>query len=140
MSGRFIHAAWIFHPDQKDENRAMNAVTYGEQAHELALQLQDKVTRKGVKVTKARKDIAAQVGCAPGTIENLVRGRRKGPGGWLVDQLRAVLMREIERELKALIHEHEVLQRLGKDADPTATRKMEECIREAQDLLPNDKR
>lgn len=29
MPGRFIHTAWIFHPDQKDEKQKMNSVTYG---------------------------------------------------------------------------------------------------------------
>jgi len=138
MSGRFIHAEWTFHPEQKDDEGAMNAVTYGEKAQELARKLQVRETRKGFDVTDARKNIADEVGCAPGTIETLVRGRRKSIGGWLVDRLRAALLSEIRRELKALIHEYEVLQHLGEDADPTAKRKMEECIREAQEILSEE--
>lgn len=138
MSGRFIHAAWIFHPKSKKNEEAMNAVTYGETARELALALQGREAKKGYKIPEARKRIAGRVGCAPGTIETLVRGRLKRVEGWLHDRIRAALRSEIEREIKAQMNELEALCRLGAEADPLAKSKVEQCIQEAQDVLENE--
>ena len=59
--------------------------------------------------------VARNVGAAPGTIENLTRGRLKSVAGWLRDALRARVIRELEAEIVRLQHELAVLHQTGVD-------------------------
>lgn len=63
----------------------------------------------------ARRNVARALGVAPGTIENLQRGRLKRVAGWLRDALRARVIRELEAELVRLNHELAVLKQTGVD-------------------------
>jgi hypothetical protein len=64
----------------------------------------------------AREHVARVVGVAPGTIENLDRGRlKRSPGGWLRDALKARVLRGLEGELLRLRHEQHCLLQTGAD-------------------------
>lgn len=64
----------------------------------------------------AREHVARVVGVAPGTIENLDRGRlKRSPGGWLRDALKARVLRGLEGELLRLRHEQQIYLQTGGD-------------------------
>lgn len=62
-----------------------------------------------------RPIVARRVGVAPGTLENLRRGRIKDPRKSLYDKLRAALLRELENEIRAHEHERHILIQTGSD-------------------------
>jgi hypothetical protein len=59
--------------------------------------------------------VGRAVGAAPGTIDNIRRGRLKRIEGWLRDALRARVVRELESEVTRLQHEIAVLKQSGVD-------------------------
>ena len=65
---------------------------------------------------QARQYLARRLGIAPGTLENLRRGRIKDPRKSLYDKLQAAVIRELEAEMRA--HEHELQLLKQKGADP----------------------
>ncbi len=68
---------------------------------------------------EARKEVCRLVGCSPGTLENLRRGRLKRIEKWLHDALSRALVRKIEHEIKRLNAELEAAERsLGLFAEP----------------------
>ena len=64
---------------------------------------------------QARLNVARALGVAPGTIENIQRGRLKRISGWLRDALRARVVRELEAEVVRLQHEIDVYRQIGTD-------------------------
>ena len=66
-------------------------------------------------VSSAQKKLAREIGIAPGTIENLARGRNKGIDGWVRDALRRLVAAEIRAEITELRHELAKLEQTGAD-------------------------
>jgi hypothetical protein len=69
--------------------------------------------RTGVPVVVARRAVARRLGVAPGTIENLRRGRTKGVRAWIAERVANAVIREIEAELRGLNHELQCARQCG---------------------------
>jgi hypothetical protein len=88
---------------------------------------------RGVKWTEARSIVAKQAGVAPGSLENLERGRLK-----FVDRiegkLRALLVRKIEQRIASLTHELQLAKTMYGTSDPDV-RRAEASLEEARKAL-----
>lgn len=74
--------------------------------------------RLGVERASARARLAQRLGQAPGTLENLGRGRLKRICAALAEGLRAEFCRAVEREIGSLQHELDMARACGRgDAD-----------------------
>jgi hypothetical protein len=92
-----------------------NAIAEVTEAQELTrILVEQEARRRGTK-EKAHVHVARAVGAAPGTVENIMRGRLKRVSGWLRDALRARVIRELEAEVVRLQHEIAVLRQAGVD-------------------------
>lgn len=99
-----------------------------------SMQDQERV-RSGASIPQARRIIARRIGIAPGTLENLDRGRGKGLRGWIRDQIRAAFCREIEAEIARLSHVLAVARLSDSGASPAAIREAETSIANARSLI-----
>ncbi len=89
------------------------AVADLQRAHSDARRLIElEADRSGVRSAEALPVVARREGVAPGTIENILRGRVKAVAGWVRDRLRAAVIRELQAEIGRLEHELAVA-RLG---------------------------
>jgi len=91
--------------------------------------------RRGAKTQVVRERLARAIGCAKGTIENIMNGRLKRVDAWLRESIRRALIAEIEREIKALTHELEILRAAGGDARRLEVAEIEACLERARSLL-----
>jgi transcriptional regulator GlxA family with amidase domain len=74
--------------------------------------------RLGVERPLARARLAQRIGQAPGTLENLGRGRLKRTCAALVEGLRLEFCRAVSREIGTLQHELDMARACGRsDAD-----------------------
>lgn len=90
-------------------NSSMNAiVTIGDTAAHFVGLLQDRELMRGHTKPQARRNVARQIGCTPGTLENIERRRTKNVGFLIVERARNLVIRELEREIARLQHELEV--------------------------------
>lgn len=102
----------------------------------IARLLEDRETARLGKLAMARAAIARRIGCAPGTLENLRKGRLKRIEGWLHAKLEALLIAEIENEIKRLSHELELYRARGLDPDQApAMARLRKAVAEAQRLI-----
>ncbi len=114
MDGRSIHAARLDLPRTTDqETRLMTAAFDLSEASRFALSLEKRERERIGDTREARRAVASRVGVAPGTIENLRRGRLKSIEGWVRDRLRAAFIRELEAEIARLEHELALLRQCG---------------------------
>ncbi len=74
-------------------------------------------TRSGVSLPNARATVARRIGVAPGSLENLRRGRSKGVRAFLYEKIRAAFIRECEQEMARLAHELEMARQAGLRSD-----------------------
>jgi hypothetical protein len=72
-----------------------------------------RASRLGVSKVHARKAVARDTRLAPGTLENIRKQRTKGVRGWIAETIRNALLRELEREIARLTHEHQCLLASG---------------------------
>lgn len=98
------------HPRKQD----MNTHSYVARARQWGSDLEDRESRRhGLELSEARKRVAARAGAAPGTLENLRKGRLKDVGAALYDRLRHLMIDDLRAEVTAHEYEIAVLQRLG---------------------------
>ena len=64
--------------------------------------IKDERRERGLSVAVARESIALAAGVAPGTLENLERGRLKYRYNEVVSRLSALLVRKLERKMGEL--------------------------------------
>jgi len=96
------------------DKSSMNAVASDLQAQEWARSLEDRErARSSLPLQGARKIVARHLGIAPGTLENLRRGRIKGVRAELLERLRACVVGELETEIDRLNHELEMARAGG---------------------------
>jgi len=63
----------------------------------------EKIERsKGVDRLTARQAVARRIGIAPGTVENIARGRKKSVAGWIENKIKRAVAHAIEQEMRAL--------------------------------------
>lgn len=86
---------------------------------------------------EGRDALARKLKLAPGTLENLSRGRLKG---WrnISDRVRAYFINAITKEIGRLNHELEVAHRSGRELDPALVAKARCAIAKAQELIAED--
>lgn len=92
------------------------AASFVDQAGAWGRRLEDReADRLGMTVREARAVVARRSGVAPGTLENLRKGRLKSVGAHVYARLRAAVIRELEAEHAALEHELQLLRAAGSD-------------------------
>lgn len=63
----------------------------------------EKIERsKGVDRLTSRQAVARRIGIAPGTVENIARGRKKSVAGWIENKIKRAVAHAIEQEMRAL--------------------------------------
>ena len=96
----------------------MNALALVREAKTYATRLEEgEAKRNGLTRLQARPTVARKLGVAPGTLENLSRGRLKDPLriNGLLARLRGAVVRELGAEIQRLEHERHVLIQTGVD-------------------------
>lgn len=112
-----------------------NSVAYAEEAKTMVVALEDRERRRHEDAREARERLAGRIGCAPGTIESLRKGRLKKVDGWLRERIRHLLIREYEREIEALSHALETLRRGGAQPHSPAVGEVETHLATARKLI-----
>lgn len=98
-------------PQNEDEMSAMDSA-----ARNWASALEDRErVRSGAALPIARRAVARRLGVAPGSLENLRRGRTKGVRAWLFERIRSAFIQEAQQELQRLSHELDVAIQSGMD-------------------------
>lgn len=77
----------------------------------------DAARRYGMPVKAVRPIVAREIGLAPGTLENVRKGRTKGLRGWIERKIDAALVRMLERQVSGLSHELAMAKARGVAAD-----------------------
>ena len=116
----------------------MSYVTHIDDVRSWVSALAQRERRRGAKTQVVRERLARAIGCAKGTIENIMNGRLKRVDAWLRESIRRALIAEIEREIKALTHELEILRAAGGDARRLEVAEIEACLERARALLAGE--
>jgi len=105
-------------------------------AREWATALETKErNRSGASVPNARRNVARRIGVAPGSLENLNRGRTKGVRAFLYEKIRAAFIRECEQEMARLAHELEMARQAGLRVDGVEIGEIEAHFTAIKELL-----
>ena len=91
--------------------------------------------RQGFKAGDARRSVAREIGCAPGTLENVARRRLKGVRGWVQEAIRAQVCRVMEREIQRLEAELQMARQCGARPDANEVIAAQAAIGEARRLI-----
>jgi hypothetical protein len=83
---------------------------------------------RGATIAKVRPDIAERAGLLPGTLENLRKGRVKGVAGRIYLLLRRVFIKQLQSELRALLHEFDDITSTGIPLDSDEASAVRESI------------
>jgi transposase-like protein len=95
-------------------------------AREWVVRLEDaERKRSGSALPIARAAVARHLGVAPGTLENIRRGRTKGVRGWIADRLCAAVTEHIQFEIARLEHDLEVARHCGMGTRESEMRSMD---------------
>ena len=129
--------AGTFRPERQfqQECMSMSTAAYVDGVRDHVKALEVRAVRAGLSASDARRRVADRLGCAPGTVESIVKGRKKHVDGVLKDRAHALLVTEIEKEIKALEHELEILRRVGSEPDHLEIEEIESCLEKARSLL-----
>ncbi len=95
--------------------------------------------RSGVRLMEARKRVAHRLGVAPGTLENIRRGRTKGVRAWIAERILNALMRELETEMRRLSHELSRLKKCDLDAREDEVSQVEALLEATREILERRK-
>lgn len=113
----------------------MNNAAYVDEVRDHVRALEARAARRGLSQTDARRRIADKLGCAPGTLESIAKGRKKSIDAGFWQRVRNLLVKEIEREIKALTHELEILRQTGADPDPIEITEVEAHLAKVRTML-----
>lgn len=98
------------------ERTIMTAAAYLDRAKVWTKALEDgEASRLGVRLSQARLSVARQTSIAPGTLENLRKGRLKTIAVDVYERLQAGVIRKLESELLHVQHELQVARQSGVD-------------------------
>lgn len=85
-----------------------------EHARRMSRRLEDtEAALLGVRVERARAEVAPRIGLLPGTMASLRKGRIKDVRGKLYQKLRSAFIQHLQAELTALLHEFQVIMATG---------------------------
>lgn len=94
----------------------MSAAAFVDRAQAYERLLVDReAARSGQSSNAARRRVASKVGIAPGTLENLRRGRLKDITAYIYAKLHASVIAELEAELRHVEHELAIARKAGLD-------------------------
>jgi len=100
-----------------EEKDKMPAIAIDDKAREWLVALEKReAARHGLKAFVARQRIAARLGIASGTSENIVRRRTKGIRAGVFNKICAVFAEEARQEILRLEHERLLAIQTGLDA------------------------
>jgi hypothetical protein len=121
-------------PSSKDKSHMSTAID--STARQWAMRLEEQeVSNKGVPLPAARAALARRLGVAPGTLENIRRGRTKGVRGWIVEALRNAMIRQIQSEMTRLSHELEIIRQGGARPDADEILEVQTALAAARQLI-----
>lgn len=83
----------------------------------------------------ARASIARESGITLSSWRNLVRGRLKRIDVWMRDRLQALVVRELEQEIRRLSHDLETAKRCSAHLDSAQIGEIEKYLSSAQQIL-----
>ena len=89
--------------------------------------------RSHLDLPTAIKTVARRVGIAPGSLENLVRGRAKKVTLSVAEAIRAAVVSDLSAEIERLQHELDIARQSG--VHPVEAGKVEALLAEAKALL-----
>lgn len=95
----------------------------------------DAARRHGMPVKAVRAMVARDMGLAPGTLENVRKGRTKGLRGWIERKIDEALVRALERRIAALSHELALAKARGVAGDRRAVGPLVAAREELAQLL-----
>lgn len=101
----------------------------------LAQTLERKERGRGLSIRAARQRLAEKLQVGYGTFENLVRGRVKTIDASIRDRLEALLIRELENEIRRLTHELEIARQSGARLDSEQVCEIEAHLAKAKALM-----
>jgi hypothetical protein len=90
---------------------------------------------RGSKEEPARRDIARRLRVGVGTFSNIVKDRVKRVDSRIRDRIHALLIRELESEIKRLTHELEIVRRSGVSLGSDQVREIEAHLAAVRSLI-----
>lgn len=93
MPRDFIHENRIFSPNEAEKMSAATAVDFDDAARSFVGRLED---------LRGRDGAARAIGAGTGTLENIMRGRRKDISVRLFVRIQGAVIRELQKEIRAL--------------------------------------
>lgn len=96
------------------ESKPMNAMSDVSTVNHFTRALENAEARRlGIRITKARGNVAKRIGVSPGTLENLRRLRVKVVPNWLMNKIRSELIAVLQLEIQRLEHEVHLARQIG---------------------------
>lgn len=125
------------HPRKQD----MNAHSYVDRARQWGRELEVREQRRlGLELAEARRRVAARAGAAPGTLENLRKGRLKDVGVALYERLRRLMLDELRAEVAAHENEIALLVELGGPVADSEIQEAQASLRQIRAALTREDR
>lgn len=117
-------------------SKPMTPAAYVDAAQGWARELEDREARRtGMTVAEARKVVANRTTVAPGTLENLRKGRLKAVAAHVFERLRTGVIAELEAEVMRLEHELTVLRQTGSHPGSDEMAEVEAGLAKAREAL-----
>lgn len=91
--------------------------------------------RSGAPLTVVRPTVARRLGVAPGTLENIRRGRIKDVRKGVFDSLKDGLIRELQAEMRRYEFELQILRQTGTDPRSPEISEVEAGLAQARKAL-----
>ena len=120
-------------PPTKDK-RSMSAVDYHEYQRVVTWMEDQEALRLGRSVKSVRPALARDMGIAPGTLEDIRKGRLKGLRGRVERAIDSALVRFLERQQRGIDHEIGMANARLERGDPRVVAKAT-AARDALDVL-----
>lgn len=94
---------------------------------------------RGVDRPTARQIIARKIGVAPGTIENIARGRKKSVTGWVEAKIKEVVAYAIQQEMRALEAELALVRASGIELHDDEVAAVDAALAQARAIVAKTK-
>lgn len=105
-------------------------------ARDWARHIEDReAARSHTSLSAVRRIVARRIGVAPGTLENLRKGRAKKVAAVVFERLRAAVIREMEHELARCAHELQIALQAGRDPRSTEVAALEAAMVQARAMM-----
>lgn len=94
-----------------------------------------RASRRGVDVPQARADVASELRVSAAKIERAEKGRFKQVSAFFYERMRALVIREIEKEIGKLSHELDIARQAGVGATDPAYQEAAAALAMAKNLM-----